>query len=359
MPNEIEDTVELDLQRPELDEAGAPAQAAAETPAAAASSPATDVSKTAEPDTLSIVRDVVEKRGEGEAAASSANGEDEGDEPATGTTPKDGDDYSDVPFNKHPRFQEVLAKAKANETDAVRYRNVQAFLDKERLSGEDAANGLTLLAQARNSGLDGPEMADGLYKLALCKHDPVAGWNAIRPWVQQLLIAAGEVLPADLQQRVQAGDMSPDAAVEQSRLRAQVQTHQAQQTYAQQRAQADQQSSLRTSLMGAASEWEAERTKRDPNFASKLPAVEQEVRRLQSMGWVPTTPDAVKEQLRRAYAAVNGGIRTTPAPQVAPAAAQRRPLQPITGGQVAGNTAAAPSSTMDHVNAVLAKRRAG
>lgn len=355
MPTEIEDTPELELQTPVQDDAEVAASATAEPSADAGSSTATDVSNTAEPDTLSIVRDVVEKRQEGEAAASSATGED--GSPSADTQPTAGaEDYSDVPFNKHPRFQEVLAKAKANETDAERYRNVQGFLDREGLSGEDAANGLALLAQTRNAGLSGGEMADSLHKLALCKMDPVAGWAAIRPWVQQLLFAAGEVLPADLQQRVQTGEISQDIAVEQSRLRAQVETQRAQQTFVQQRALADHQTGQQRALTGAASEWEADRQRKDPNFSTKLPAIVDEVRKLQSMGWKPTTPDGVKEQLRRAYAAVNGGTRTAPA---TPAVAPRRQIQPITGGQVAGNTAPAPQSTLDHVRAVLSKRRSG
>lgn len=363
MPTDIENTLETELQVPVQDEAEVPAQAGAEPSADAGSSPATDVSKTAEPDTLSIVRDVVEKRGDGTAVASSATGEETGAKPGETQPTKGEDDFSDVPFNKHPRFQEVLSELKAAKTDAVRYRNVQGFLDAEGLTGEDAANGLTLLARTRRLGLDGDEMADGLAKLALCKTDPVQGFEAIRPWLQNLLVAAGAVLPGDLQQRVQAGEISPDLALEQSRIRAQLQAQQAQQTFAQQRAAVDQQTAASRALQEAAGSWETERHRKDPNFASKLPAVVEEVRRLQSHGWMPSKPQDVTEQLNRAYSTVNGrlgaGAANAARAVAAPAPAQRRPLQPITGGQVAGNAAATPQSTMDHVARVLSKRQAG
>lgn len=363
----FEDTAEIEISQPVKDEAAAkPVETQVETVEAgtaadAASSTATDGSKT-EGDVLSVVRDVVDKRKADTEAASSAKAEEDGGDPeAQSTKAKDGDDYSDVPFNKHPRFQEVLGKLKAAETDAVRYRNVQGFLDRENLSGEDAAQGLVLLAKSRNEGLTGDEMADGLRLMALAKTDPSAAWRGgLQEWVQKVIIAAGEWLPDDLGQRVQNGELSREAAMELSRSRAQVQTYEARKTFEQQQAESRRTKEASDALVGAANTWISERTTRDPNFNAKLPAIQEEVVKLRQMGWVPTTPDGVKEQLRRAYTAVNNALRpSTPTAPPAPPAAARPALKPVTGGQVAGNVSPPPQSTAEIVAARLAKRRVG
>lgn len=363
---EIEETEEIDLISPEQDEAvaadaNAKAQAeAGESPADAASSTATDGSKPDGADTLSVVRDVLDKRGADPAAASSAKAEEAGQKTGVQSTKDGDDDYSDVPFNKHPRFQKLLKERSELKVDAVRYRNVQGFLDAQGLSGEDAANGLVLLARSRSEGLTGDEMADGLSIMSLAKTNPVEAWKRMKPWVQKVIVAAGEWLPEDLQARVSAGEITSDVALELNRSRAVTQSYETQRSFAKQQAEAAHAREAADALRDAANEWANERQTRDPAFEAKVPAIMQEVQKLQSLGWLPTDPAGVKEQLRRAYAAVNGAVRT-PAPIPAPAAApQARPaIKPITGGQVAGSAGTAPQSTADHVAAVLNRRRAG
>jgi hypothetical protein len=341
-PNEFDDTEETEIL-PVVDQDEADASQEVEQSADAESSPAEDVSKPAdkgEPDTMDIVRDVVKARTE-PAEASSAKSEEAG-KTADEQTPKPRDDkeYSDVPFNKHPRFQEVLGKLKTFEVDAQRYRNVQTFLD--------------------DNGLSAAEAADLLSIGALMKTNPVEAWKRVQPTVQKLLIAAGEVLSPDLQQRVLSGEMSHEAALMLSRTQAEAGAIRAGVTFAEQQAQrrreqeeAAQREQAGVALQNTAQAWEDDRRARDPAFEQKLPAIMEEVQNLQKMGWVPTTPDGVKEQLRRAYSAVNAKLpRATPAPVGKP------PLRPVTGGQVSGTAQTAPQSTKDHVNRVLAKRRA-
>lgn len=313
-----------------------------EKPEASASSTEQDVSNTvADDDALSVVRDVVDKRKSPETAASSAKGEEAGQ--ATGDqdpkTPKDDEGYADVPFNKHPRFQEVLGKLKTAEVDATRYRNVQNFIDQ--------------------NGLDAEEAAEALIVGGLIKTNPAEAWRRMRPVVEAVLRAAGEVLPDDLLQRVQNGEMSQEAALDVSRSRAQVAGIQANQTFQQQRAERQRQldeakrhEDAAVAMMSTAQSWEDDRREKDPNFDAKLPAILEEAKRLQGLGYKPVSPDGVTDQLNRAYRAVNARLqpRTT---QV-----QQRPaLRPVNGGQVSGNSRpAAPQNTMDIIQAELAKR---
>lgn len=287
---------------------------------------------------LSVVRDVVkESRGEGDKAApaSPAEGDEDGQQADETQSKKEQDDenYSDVPFHKHPRFQQLLTKAKTNEADAVRYRNVQNFMDSHGLEAEEGADALLIAATA--------------------KTDPAKAWEMVKPWVQNLLIAAGEVLPDDLNQRVQAGELSREAALEVSRLRAQNASVEAKQSFQQQREQRSRAQEHATSLMTAAETWVQHRQARDPNFAAKEPLLMREVAFLQRTEGKPDTVEGVKDQLKRAYDAVNATFRP-PAP--APTPRPRPAVRPVMGGQANGNARPAPETTLDIIRA---HRRAG
>lgn len=333
MPTELEDTsddaVEIPIVEPVVDDADA--SKGAEKSAETASSTVEDASKTAEPDTLSIVRDVVEKKVKDPAAASSAEGEEAGQkkDPATPKEPDD-ENFSDVPFHKHKRFQEALGRLKAAETDATRYRNVQNFIEEQ--------------------GLEAAEAADLLTIGGLAKTNPPAAWQKVLPWVQKLAIAAGEVLPDELKERVATGEMTRDAALEVSRARASLQSHEARTLFDQQRAQQRQQVEAVSAVQTAVSLWEADRKLRDPNFDAKMPAIEREVAWLLTKEGRPNTPDGVKAQLQKAYDTVSAAFKP-PAP-----VRQRPELRPVVGGQKSGSVRPEVTSTLDVVNTVLARR---
>jgi hypothetical protein len=328
MPRELDDNIE-DLEpstSPDLDETTAAATADQQTDDAA-SSPATGET---EDNLLSVVRDVVsESRGQADAASPAEGAESEGTEQQE-QKKQDDEDYSDVPFHKHPRFQQLLRKSKAFEQDAVRYQNVVGFLDQAGLTDAEAADGLTIMG--------------------LAKTDPAEAWNQIKPWVQNLLRAAGEVLPDDLQQRVQSGEMSREAAQELSRATARAQSMQAAQSFREQQAQQRQQTEAVNSLRNTAQSWVQDRFTKDPNFATKETAVMKEVLFLQQTDGKPNTPEGVKAQLDKAYRAVNAALKP------APVAPQRQAIRPVTGGKVAGNQQPAATTTLDIIRA---NRRSG
>lgn len=331
---EIENTEELENLSPVQDEADASKEA--EQSASAQSSGAGDVSETADEGTLSIVRDVVSKNEEApEAAASSAN-EAEGQETdAQQPAPElDNENYSDVPFNKHPRFQAVLKELKENKTDAQRYRNVETFIGEQGLSGDEAAELLQIGG--------------------LIKTNPVEAWKRVLPTIQQLAIAAGEVLPEDLRQRVQAGEVSREVAMDLSRQRAANQSLTARQEWERSNSQQRQVVELQQQIGSTVNSWESERRARDPNFEAKLPAIEREVAWIQSKEGKPRDVNGVREQLQRAYTAVSASF-------VAPVASTPKPAtkRPVTGGQVNGNVRPEPTSTLDIIEQVVAARRAG
>ena len=331
MPPEADQDIEEIAKVSPTDDAGGSKEP--EQPAAADPSTAKDVSNLVpDDDPYSIVKDVVAKR---KPAASSAEVEVQPAPRADRQPAKEPDNeaFTDVPFHKHPRFQEVLHQRNAFKVDAERYNNVQNFLDTQGLSAEEAADMLVI---------------GGLMKV-----NPVEAWKRMQPTLKKLLVAAGEVLSDDLAQMVSGGKMSQEAALEVSRARAATKAVEFQRSFDQQQADRNTQKTARGMRVDAAQSWENDRRRRDPNFDAKLPDIMKEVVWLQSQEGVPETPQLVQDQLRRAYETVN---KTRPAAARAPA---RRPaMTPVNGGQVSGEARPQPRNTMEIIQAELAKRGA-
>lgn len=311
-----------------------PVSALDETAAAPTQTPADDANSspaTGEDEgLLSVVRDVITESRGPQDTAPPAEGIETGQPGDEQPKTDDDENFSDVPFHKHPRFQQLLRQRNSFKQDAERYNNVQTFLD--------------------NAGLDAEEAADGLSIMGLMKTNPVEAWQRMKPAIQKLLVAAGEVLPADLQQMVKEGRMDQAAALEVSRARAGAQSVQVQRSFDQQRQQRQTQHTAFTAVQDAVSGWEADRRRKDPNFEAKMIGIQKEILFLQRTEGRPDTPEAARAQLEKAYKAVNDALpKAPPAPQQKPA------IKPVTGGQVAGNQAPAAQSTLDIIKA---KRRA-
>jgi hypothetical protein len=304
-----------------LDVAGEPANAA---PDADAESSSAGEKPT---DTLSIIRDVVDDGKKTADAASPAEGGETGKQPGdpAAEKPKDDENYTDVPFHKHPRFQQLLKDKKASQGDAAQYRNVQNFMETNGISADEAAEGFIIMG--------------------LMKTNPAAAWERMKPTVQKLLIAAGEVLPDDLKTRVEKGELTPDAAFEISRSKAQLNSVTHAQTFEQQRRERTQQTERENSLYTAASDWEADRQAKDPNFAAKVPQLMREVAFLQRQEGKPDTPEGVKDQLKRAYASI------VPPPVAKPAPPRPNTRPSSMSGQKSGNQSAAPETMLDIIRA--------
>ncbi|WP_156647647.1 hypothetical protein [Methylobacterium sp. Leaf87] len=294
-------------------------------PDSAKSSDAQDATN-ADDDLLSVAREVISgKVNKAEAASSAENPE---AEPTTGSqVAKEPDDenFSDVPFHKHPRFKQVLGRMKAAEVDAGRYRNVDRFISSQGMGAEEAAEALVIAG--------------------LMKNNPAEAWKQLQPILQNLLVAAGEALPPDLQRQVDAGELPHAAALQISRANASTQSLRTQQELRDQQAETERRTSHASSLSKAADDWEDERNVKDPNFPAKLPALHREIAWLHRSEGVPNSVDGVKDQLKRAYETINKEFRP-PTPTAQP---RRQPIRPI----VAGNQPAASAQQKPVFNSTL------
>lgn len=287
---------------------------------------------------LSVMRDVLKENEpadeqaevEGSPPTEPEAGQDADASPSDTDADPDAESYSDVPFNQHPRFKQLVAERRAYKSDAERYQNVQSFLTQHNLSGDEAADMLTIAG--------------------LMKTNPREAWERARPTIEKLMIAAGEILPQDLEQRVNAGDMPADQAFELSALRAQTESQRRAAEWAAQRQQQEYQQQVSSTLQQTASMWEGEKSVSDPVFQKKLPFIQREIVFLQSQEGRPSTPQGVRDQLDRAYKAVATQMRQfSPAPQ-------KRAIQPVNGGQGGSSAAPRPKSIKDIIEAQIDAR---
>lgn len=277
-------------------------------------------------DLLSVVRDAAQpdpasSADETESGSDSTDPASTTDTQGTSTEP-DNENFSDVPFNAHPRFRKLVQERNQLRGDAEQYRQVQAFLNEHGLTERDASSALQLHA--------------------LMKTDPHKAWEQLRPMAKDLLDRIGEVLPQDIQARVQRGEITRETGLEISRLRAKQSTSEAAQAHRQEiETQRQQQEAVRA-VQSAVGAWEQAKQS-DPDYAALSDDMQREVLWLHRAEGVPSTPEAARAQLDKAYKSVKERRAVKP---------QRQAKTPVTGGSGAGgNATPPPANVLDIVKA--------
>lgn len=243
------------------------------------------------------------------------------------------DDFSDVPFNKHPRFRELVkeknaykAKLAEYEPDAQQYREIQSFMEKAQLSAEEVAEGLMLMA----------EMKSG---------DPVKAYEALTRKVETLALASGKKLPADLEQRIEQGYVDRETAesLYQQQVAAQRQAAQAQ-AQLEQRTRKDAQAQVQA-IAGAVATWESATRAGDPDFDLKADFVKDRVRAHMAAHGMPKSAEEALQISRQAYEAVTQTLQRARGPKPA--------MRPAVGGKVNGSAAPEPRNLLDVIRQAL------
>lgn len=288
-------------------------------------SPAQDAGK--DKDLLSVARKVVPQKAVKPPASSASNADDGA--PKSPLGPKDPDDFSDVPFHKHPRFQELISRLDHYKKGAGQFEQVRGFLDQY--------------------GINDSEAADALMFVALQKTNPPEAWKMARPVIENLLMAAGEILPPDLRAMVEQQKMTRDAAMEISRTRAAMKGVQATSQHSQQAYEAARKRDFETSVRTAVGAWEQDMQTRDADFGRKQQFVRDRMVALVQQHGFPATADQAVRLAQAAHRDVTAFLRSAapPKPKMAPAV----------GGRVAAAPAPAGGhkTLMDAAKAALAR----
>lgn len=303
-------------------------------PAQSSSADTTDA-KQAEPVSLdSVVRKAVEKQAQEDPSTSEAK-TDQSAEDADHTADTDGmADDADVPFHKHPRWQEMKQERDAYRQDADQYRAITDFMQQSNLTGQEVAQGFEIMALLKSSDLNNLSKA--------------------REWFAERLTGLDEVLgnhlPEDLRSKVEDGLVDEDIAKELAKERARARNLDNLRTQDEQRSlevrqQAEAQAHA-TRLASAVKQWEDGIKSKDPDYATKkAELVETQVLALiQRQGFRPTTEQEALSLVDTAYRNVNETLKAlVPKP---------RPVSPTPAGMSA-RAAPDPTSLRGYIQAAL------
>lgn len=276
-----------------------------------------------EPTLRDIIQDVVKKQEAPEDSSTPEAKPEEAAEPEAKADGEDADPDADVPFHNHPRFKELVAERNALKEEAGQYRLITDFMQSNGLTGDEVAEGFSVMALLKSGTPDDLSKA--------------RDWFAER--LQFLDTTLGHSLPEDLRLKVEDGLLDEVTAKEVAQTRAKAALYETQTTEQRQRqerqserlALAERQREMAT----AVSSWEADIKAKDPDYAAKkAPLVETAVRALiQERGKPPQTRDEALEYVQAAYGKVNDQLKSlvpkpkavTPSPAGMSAAARPEP----------------------------------
>jgi hypothetical protein len=285
-----------------------------------------------EADLLSVIKDAAQPEEEPESHSESE--EVERDEVAAESTESDADvefadqeeDYSNLPFHKHPRFKELVQQRNEAKESAQKFDVMQNYLATNNLSGDEAAIGLDIMVKM--------------------KSDPMAALTALKPYVQQLSQAAGIVMPQDIQTRVDDGYLDEDAGRELSRARAEAarQKQQNEMMLQQQNAQVQQQQI--NYLAETVTDWEENTRASDPDYDLKEDLIDARVRSMiAERGQTAQTPQEAIQLAQSAYDQVNQKFNAK--------FGNRPSMKTASGGKLGGSPAPEPQSLQEAIAAAM------
>lgn len=242
---------------------------------------------------------------------------------------------ADLPFHNHPRWKEVIAERDTFREDATRYGNITQYMETNGLGSEEVAQGFAVMAALKSKD---PA------KLAEARDYFQAGLESLDGML-------GNVLPDDLQERVDGGLIDEDTAQEVARsraaetLRSETAAERATAT-AETQAAADQQAAS-TAMISAVEAWEVRTKATDPDYAKKAALVQTTCQAIvQRTGKAPATPEEALALTDQALAEVNAQIKSL-APK--PRAITPPPRSSSTP------TTAEPKSLREAINSAIAR----
>lgn len=240
----------------------------------------------------------------------------------------DDESYKDVPFNKHPRFKKLIEERNLYRESAEQYDKITSFLETNRLSAEEAAQGMQIMA--------------------LMKADPTAALNALKPYVEKLSQAAGYVLPDDIQGKVDNGYLDEDAGRELAIARAKAQHAQSQTEQLRQEQQQRSRQQVEYDIQSTVTEWENNTRASDPDYELKADEIDDRVRVLLAQNGQPQNATDAVQMAKRAYDEVTERYNRR-------FAQNKRPMRTASGGKLSGTPQAEPANLMEAVQAALLK----
>jgi len=280
-----------------------------------------------EADLLSVVQSAIDNGETAETESQSVEEETEDVQTDTPLTEESEKEVLDnVPLHLQPRFKEVIAEKNEYKRGHEQYEKIQSSLKEMKLSAEETAQGLSIMG--------------------LMKSNPQAALEALQPIINNLQQVTGQIIPNDIQQKIEDGYMDEDVGKELARTRADVQI---QKNANQQMLSEQEQMKTRSEvnvLAQSVTNWEKNVRKTDPDFDFKQDEIDDRVSALVRERGRPNNSDDAVALAQEAYDTVNKRYRSR--------MGVKSPIRSLSGGKLGGSPMPEPKSLMDAVQNALA-----
>ena len=270
-----------------------------------------------------------------------------GDKEGTEADKDDGGDAEDL--TKEPSPDELKAFPKRTQ------KRIRQLLDKTKTLSTENDQLRQQVDQVKpyqdfiaQSGLTNDDLSIGLQAMATLKKGDFENFlKAVGPYVRQAQEFTGQVLPDDLGKRVQQGHMTEQAASEMAQSRHQAALEQQRAQAAQAEAQQVQAQQFGESVKTAVNAREDQVKASDPDYARKLPLIEDRIVRLKAdylaQYQQPISPEVAVAIYEAAY---EHATQTTKAMQPAPQPTQSNPSA-MQRSATGGSASPEPKSLME------------
>ena len=250
-------------------------------------------------------------------------------------------DGSDVPkeFHKHPAWMRMKSERDAARAEVEQFKQYQS----------DAQEFQVITGFMSENGIEASEVAETLQWLALRNTDPVEFYKRFSALKDEMDEQMGYTLPPDLQERVDAGEISEEDARALNKAKAEANLHknrsqqQAERHTTQQTAQ--QQTALARQMSSTVNQWEKQIQTKDPDYLTKKPFVQDKIRSYIQLYGMPGNSEMALKYALKAYQEVSQSLGS-----LMPAKKANSPT-PQTGKQV--ETKFTPKSVEDIVSHLL------
>lgn len=244
----------------------------------------------------------------------------------------DSEDYSNVPFNKHPRFQKLIAEknelkelSSQYKTDSEQYKKITDFIQANNLSAKDAVEGFKIMSALRNN--------------------PEEGYKILQFHMNNVGNLTGRNIPKDIQAKVDDGYLDEDAAKELSQARASLHRERAMREQTQKRFTNASQSANEAQMSDAVKAWGEQTLASDPDFSLKQDEFNDRISAIVAERGTPKSPDEVVEIANSAYATINERFKSRQP--------SKQPMKSSTKGKLGGVPVAEPGNMRDIVSQAL------
>lgn len=278
--------------------------------------------------------------------------EDQEDEDAAIAVVKPGETPGEAEGDGEELNEDDLARLSKKTRKSVRRllrdrAGLRGELDEVRPQAEQFAKIQRFVDEA---GLAPQEVSAGFNIMRLMKSDPDKALETLAPMVEMLMKATGRLIPADLQEQVRNGQISPQAAQELSQTRArahlsQNRERQANETLTQREQSATQRQAIDVMSNAVTAREQHWRTS-DPDYAVKAARVIEKVKLAIHEGRRPVTPEQAVALVDECKATVDKELK-----RYQP---RRTAISPVAGGGSSPSAAPRPTSTLDAIRRVVA-----